>query len=260
MVDQDIPAIDSSPTPTPPTTKSTWRWVDVLLILIAVICIFFLGIGLVEYFSARSGNRPINENEITLGLTVALTALEGIALIGGVYLMGMRRRGYNWQEVGVRPTSHAWHVRAFWIGVIIIPVSGMIAVAIQELLGLPLSNPQLPFLAPEGFSWFGFLSLLLLGGILVPFAEELFFRGVLYEWLRFRWGFWLAMIVSSAIFGILHGEISIAITAAILGGILAWVYERSKSLWPAFIIHAMNNSAKIILIYALLALGIQLTS
>ena len=96
----------------------------------------------------------------------------------------------------------------------------------------------------------------LLAGLVVPFAEELYFRGVLYNWMRDRWGIWPAILMSSLIFGIVHGEIAIAISAFILGILIAWAYERSGSLWTAIMIHAINNGVKILMLYIFLGLGL----
>jgi membrane protease YdiL (CAAX protease family) len=98
-----------------------------------------------------------------------------------------------------------------------------------------------------------------LGGIFIPFAEEIFFRGVLYTYLRQHWGFWASAIVSSLIFGAVHGQIAIAGAAAVLGFLLAWIYERSQSLFPAILIHGINNGVKILLLYALLVSGIDIS-
>jgi hypothetical protein len=35
--------------------------------------------------------------------------------------------------------------------------------------------------APDGLSWLGRGAMLLLAGVAIPFAEEVFFRGVLYK-------------------------------------------------------------------------------
>jgi membrane protease YdiL (CAAX protease family) len=89
----------------------------------------------------------------------------------------------------------------------------------------------------------------------VPFAEELFFRGVLYRWLRDRWGLWVGLIASSLVFGALHGDIAVAGATAVMGLVLGWFYERSRSLWPSILIHAINNTVKLVLLYALVATG-----
>lgn len=242
--------------PDPPAP--TWKWTDVAAILGGIVLIFALGLLAANLYFSLSGQPFLGEEGITIELSVALTALEAIALIGGVYLLGLRRKGLPWSAVGVQPPRPRWNNYALLIGLVVIPLSGLIAILVQQLLGLPAENPQLPFLAPGGYSTFGAIGMFIFGGVIVPFAEELFFRGVLYLWLRQRFGYWPALLVSSILFGALHGEISIGVAAAVLGMVLAWAYERSQSLWPPVIIHVVNNAAKILLLYLLLATGIDL--
>jgi hypothetical protein len=100
--------------------------------------------------------------------------------------------------------------------------------------------------------------MLVLAGIAVPFAEELFFRGVLYAWLRGRWGVWVGVIVSSLIFGLVHLSPVVIIGAIPLGIVTALVYERTKSLWSSVIVHLAFNSLGLLLFYVTLASGVQL--
>jgi hypothetical protein len=236
----------------------TWKWTDVVVILGGIILIFALVLLVVNLYARLSGQPLIGEEGVTIELSVGLTALEAIALIGGVYFLGLRRKGLPWSAVGVQNPRPRWYTYALLIGLAVIPLSGLIAILVQQLLGLPVENPQLPFLAPGGYTTFGAIGMFVFGGVIVPFAEELFFRGVLYLWLRQRFGFWPALLVSSIVFGALHGEISIGVAAAVLGMVLAWAYENSQSLWPPVIIHVVNNAAKILLLYLLLATGIDL--
>ena len=242
--------------PDPPTP--TWKWPDLVFILGGIILIFALGLLAASLVSRQSGQPFLNGGELTIELSVALTALEAAALIGGVYFLGLRRKGLPWSAVGVQDPRPRWYTYSFLIGLAVIPISGLIALLVQQLLGLPAENPQLPFLAPGGYSTFGAIGMFIFGGLIVPFAEELLFRGVLYLWLRQRFGIWPAVLVSSLVFGILHGEVSIGVAAAFLGIVLAWAYEKSQSLWSPVIIHVVNNAAKILLLYLLLATGIDL--
>lgn len=246
--------------PTQPQPEPvTWHFKDILIVGTGVLIIFALGIvGLRFLLHLNLINGTISGQDAIL-LSAGLGALEAVGLIGSIYLFGLRRRHLTWAAVGIRPLSKRWLLYAIALGVIVIPASGLIAGIIQTALGQPLNNPQLPFLAPNGFSWFGAISMFLLGGIAAPIGEELFFRGIFYQWLRDRWGMWTGIIVSGLIFGALHGEVSVAGAAAVLGMLLAWVYEHSQSLWAPVLIHVINNSAKIILLYALLANGSLLT-
>jgi membrane protease YdiL (CAAX protease family) len=79
---------------------------------------------------------------------------------------------------------------------------------------------------------------------------------MVYTTMRGKWSVGLSLVVSSAYFGLLHGDIALAGMAFILGVILGWVFERSKSLWPSILIHMINNGIKILAIYLFVALGL----
>ncbi len=183
--------------------------------------------------------------------------METIALVASVYFLGMRRRGTNWEEVGFKPVRSSWLLIAVSISLLAIPITGLITVLVLQTFDLPFENPQLDFLLPEGISFFGGLGLLLLGGIAVPFAEELFFRGILYTWLRKHWSMWPSAIVSAIIFGIVHIDVAVAVTAIILGVILGLIYEYSRTLWTSVLIHGLNNSLRILLLYILVVLDLM---
>jgi membrane protease YdiL (CAAX protease family) len=242
----------------PSQNDQLWNWVDVLLMVVASGLILLLGVALANYlltdFSLVSGSQA----QPSLAFNAGIAALEAIALLGGVYLFGLKRRHYDWAEIGFHGTESIWWWSAVLLAFIFIPLLGLISLLIQMALGQPAQNPQLPFLLPENYSWTGALAMLVFGGIIVPIAEEVLFRGVIYRWLRDRWGVWIGVIVSALVFGALHGEISVAGATFVMGLALAWIFERSQSLWPPILIHILNNSLKLLALYALLASGIQI--
>jgi hypothetical protein len=80
--------------------------------------------------------------------------------------------------------------------------------------------------------------------VVAPVAEELFFRGFVFGGLR-RHGFWPAAIVSGAVFGLAHvlgSPLGFIVPLAFLGMVLAFLYERTGSLYPPMALHALNNS------------------
>lgn len=84
------------------------------------------------------------------------------------------------------------------------------------------------------------IALFAVGGLIGPVAEEMFFRGILYGYLR-RWGVIPAMAVSTAGFVLLH---STAGVTQIAGGILfAAAYETEGRLMTPITIHVAGNTA-----------------
>jgi uncharacterized protein len=79
-----------------------------------------------------------------------------------------------------------------------------------------------------------------LGGFIGPIAEEIFFRGILYGFLR-RLGMFVAMFLSSLLFVIAHPSAGLTQTA---GGILfAAAYESEGNLMIPITIHILGNTA-----------------
>lgn len=87
--------------------------------------------------------------------------------------------------------------------------------------------------------------------IAAPIAEEAFFRGFMFAGLRAAMPLWPAAALSGLIFGSLHlgtGDVGVAIQLAILGLILAWLYERSGTLWAPILVHMTNNTIAFVLL------------
>lgn len=96
-------------------------------------------------------------------------------------------------------------------------------------------------------------AILLYGGIFVallgPVAEEVFFRGFAYTALRNRLSMKPALIITSAAFGALHGNIVAFLPVASLGCLLAYLYEKTGSLIPSITVHIIHNSALIFVVF-----------
>lgn len=96
--------------------------------------------------------------------------------------------------------------------------------------------------APQGARFYVALYFLI-GGVLSPIAEELYFRGVIYGFCR-KWGRAAAMILSTLIFVLAHSRLNSIPFNQILGGLIfAAAYESSGSLIVPVIIHISANMA-----------------
>jgi membrane protease YdiL (CAAX protease family) len=91
-------------------------------------------------------------------------------------------------------------------------------------------------------------------GVLAGTAEEVFFRGYMQALLREGWGPRLAVVVTSAAFGLLHLDWIHAPLAFALGLYLGHLTERTGSALPAVACHVVNNAVFTVLTAAFGAL------
>ena len=84
--------------------------------------------------------------------------------------------------------------------------------------------------------------MVLCGGVAAPFAEELFFRGYVQTRLCARWGAWPGIVVTAALFGLVHMDRFHSPSAFLIGIYLGWLTHRTASIRAAVAAHAANNS------------------
>ena len=96
----------------------------------------------------------------------------------------------------------------------------------------------------------------LLNGVLVstvvPFAEELFFRGLGVRALQFFGGM-SAVVITGLVFGSSHGVLGALPPLVLFGIALGWVRLRSGSVWPGVLAHGFFNAVGILVVYLQLA-------
>jgi membrane protease YdiL (CAAX protease family) len=81
--------------------------------------------------------------------------------------------------------------------------------------------------------------------LIAPLAEELFFRGLLFPVLRSRFGVAWGVLVTGALFSLVHAlgsPLEALIVLFVLGAGLCLLYLRTGSLLPCIGLHALNNA------------------
>ncbi|MCL2082584.1 MAG: CPBP family intramembrane metalloprotease [Oscillospiraceae bacterium] len=126
-------------------------------------------------------------------------------------------------------------------GIAILENLTIIPQTIDHLFG---SGPAMPELGS------GLFLVMLLGvGIVVPIAEELCFRLMMFNHLRRGFGLRAANLIQAAVFGLVHGHPIQICYAFALGLFLGWAYERSRRIWIPVAIHISFNLAGVIVPY-----------
>ncbi|MBI3848109.1 MAG: CPBP family intramembrane metalloprotease [Planctomycetes bacterium] len=94
------------------------------------------------------------------------------------------------------------------------------------------------------------IALVVLGAVVAPICEEAFFRGAVYGSFvaagRPLVGAWLSAIVFSSV----HFDLPRLPALMIYGLVLAWLYDRQRSLVAPIVAHVVNNATAFALILA----------
>ncbi len=83
--------------------------------------------------------------------------------------------------------------------------------------------------------------------LVIPLCEELIYRGMIQRELRLYLGKTKAILISSLVFALIHGNIIQGVYAFVTGIILGAFYEKYHSLRAPYIFHVMANLAAVIL-------------
>lgn len=215
-----------------------WRervgWLDVLLVFVVyfVLSIIVGVVIAVLGYDLESINGQL--------LVLAAGALASILGVGAVVAA---RRRLSGASIGLKGTSGRWLMIGLGASLLGWLINRGVAL-LYILVSGDTSNPQAGLVSTAQGTISQFVLSIVLASLLVPFGEELLFRGVFYTWLR-RWGLVVAVVVSALVFGLFHVingfNLALLISTIVIGVLTALLYERSGSLWPGMMAHGLNN-------------------
>ena len=179
--------------------------------------------------------------------------------IGAIWL-ALRSRKLSWQSIGLDTPKRRYAGYAlagfavYFVSYLVI--AGLIQAFVPSInleqkqqIGFESAKTNMQLL-------FTFASLVLLP----PLTEELLFRGFIYSALRQRLRFFYATIITSILFALGHLQFGsgapllwiAAIDTFILSIVLCFVREKSTSIWPAILIHAIKNALAFTLLFLIM--------
>lgn len=93
-------------------------------------------------------------------------------------------------------------------------------------------------------------AMLVVACVLAPINEELVFRGLIFRYCRQRFGRAIALVLSAALFGAMHGNWAGFVPLAVLGAGLALAYEQTGDIRVPIVGHALFNLNTLLVILA----------
>jgi membrane protease YdiL (CAAX protease family) len=188
----------------------------------------------------------LGDGELTLiGATIILVSTQtALLLISWLFVYRPRALAGLPRFPGREPLKAAalgvaWGVAAWVVSTVLI---GIVAVVLQQL-GM---EPE-PQAAERAIEMLNPVLVVLAIVVFAPIAEEVFFRGVVFNaWLR-EGGRRFAFIGSALLFAVIHVSLLSLIPIFALGLMLAWIYDRTGTLLAPIAMHATVNGISVAL-------------
>ncbi|MDQ4143781.1 MAG: CPBP family intramembrane metalloprotease [Actinomycetota bacterium] len=172
----------------------------------------------------------------------------GVALM--TWLLVLKRRGARMSDAGLRKVGPGPILLMVPLTLGVLFVNGVIAQITAAVFGdVPNAQDQLA-IEPATITTVDLICLLLVVAVVAPVVEEFVFRGLLYRSARSKWGIGVASVISAVAFACLHFIPLLLGVFFVFGLILAAVAQRFDSIYPAIVVHALNNAVSIGLLYA----------
>lgn len=219
--------------------KVPWYFKDVLIICIALFLVLFLVDSLINILG-------LADKEKLKPLIGILNTVGKYGLCIWIIVRFLHRRyGAGWRELGFR-WKKTWRLslKGFLLYLGFIPILAVltyISLLFCSVIGItPEPHQLVEILLKEKSLWY-ILYLIVVASFFAPIFEEIIFRGLIYQGLKKHIGTLKAVLISSALFSLLHFNTAQFIPVMGLGILLCFIFEYTGSLVPVILIHMANN-------------------
>ncbi|MEE9183188.1 MAG: type II CAAX endopeptidase family protein [Acidimicrobiia bacterium] len=228
----------------PQPTKAGWSVWDPLLIYLAafVLSIFALVIaGLAGYLDLEN----IDAAEELPKVLAVLAPAQFAAMLAGIRWVSRRKgSGDMKRDSRLRYQSGDWVALLYGVGLLL--AAGLILSFVFEALGIDPGTQQVVEAAEGAERLPEKLIITVVIAVLAPVAEEILFRGMLFDALLARTSVKRTVWISGVVFGLVHliDPAALPLVPALigLGVILGYARQRTDSLSRPILMHIGFNS------------------
>lgn len=236
----------AAPPPAPPLHTLTaagaespgWGWKQAFWGLLLGMGPFLLLYG-ATYSLPEDVDTTIGEVTVATGLVFLVSSAIGYGWdYFAAWLFSGRGAANKWRAWGFRLPTLAF----FWT----IPVALVGAYLVSYVNDLALHPEQQDIVEAFPPTAGGIVLFALVAVVMAPLAEELYFRGFLFKGFANSWGWVWGAVVSGVFFSLAHLQLTLFFPLFGLGFALAWVYQRTGSLWTSIALHAVFNGISVL--------------
>lgn len=184
---------------------------------------------------------PAFESLVRYQVEIASAASLGTLALTGVLFSGDRKleKKYGIPPAVKAPASKYWTILVFGA------VGSIAATCLMAMAQMAFYDIRYEQAAESMYAVS--LPVQIIGlGIIIPLAEEMMFRGIMYKRYRERQGFWYSAIWSSVFFSMMHTSMTQVIYTFCLGLMLSYLYEKFGTIKAPVLLHAVMNICSLV--------------
>ena len=181
----------------------------------------------------------IDESTLQAVLSAVIYVLSLVIVIGIPWVVKKYRTTLS--EVGLQTTPT-------WTDILLAPAGFIAYILLSFILtsiAMQFSFYDVDQVQDTGFTQisqgYEFLLAFLTLVVIAPIAEEILFRGYLLGKLRKHVPIWLAILVTSLLFALVHFAWNVGVDVFALSIVLCLLRIGTGRLWPAILLHMMKN-------------------
>ncbi|MCL5073301.1 MAG: CPBP family intramembrane metalloprotease [Actinobacteria bacterium] len=220
-----------------------WNSLDSLISIIFLIAIL-IGIYFIsqKLLSVLNEKQLINLNISNIGnLSFSIFyAIQALLMLGVVWFFAIYWRGASIRDLGFRYYSILKTIWYTFISLLFIfLISFLYVLALKSIFGIEAPPSKIDELVANRNISSNIL--IIVTAVVAPFCEEIYFRGFLYPAFKKSFGVLAALFLSSFLFSLAHLELYSFIPIMIIGWLLAYIYEKTKSIFTVIFLHSVYN-------------------
>ena len=146
----------------------------------------------------------------------------------------------TWTDVGLAPVGY----------VVSIIISAGITAVFNLMTWFNANETQDLGYSPYMQGWERGLAFIMLA-VVAPIVEEIIFRGWLYGKLRVKIPKWVAVLVTSFLFGLIHLQWNVGISVFSMSVVCCLLREVTGTIYAGMLVHILNNGIAFYLVYVM---------
>jgi len=223
--------------------KIRWNSLDGLLSIIFLIAllvgIYFGTSSLLKYLDKEQfiSLNIANINSLTFSIFYSVQVL---LMLGMVWFFAIYWRGSSFRDLGFKYYSILKTIWYTFIALLLIFLfSFLYVLALKFILQIEAPSSKIEELIVNNNV--SSTILIVVTAVVAPVCEEVYFRGFLYSAFRKNFGVAIGIFLSSLLFALAHMELYSFIPIMFIGWILAYIFEKTKSIFTVIILHSVYN-------------------